>query len=89
MAGIAVNLKELKIDYPCRWEYKIVLESNLNIEKITKSIFKNKEYSIKKSNTSKAGKYQSYTVASLVNNNFERKTVFEELKNHKSIKFVL
>lgn len=83
------NLKDLKLDYPCKWEYKAVLESHHNIKEIVKSILDDREHSIKKSNNSKTGKYQSHTVSTLVHSDDDRKAVFEELKNHESIKFVL
>ncbi len=84
-----MNTKELKLTYPCKWEYKTVLEAHHNIKEIVKSLLDNREHSIKKSNNSKTGKYQSYTVSTLVHSDDDRKAVFEELKNHESIKFVL
>ena len=84
-----MNSKELKLNYPCKWEYKTVLESQHNIKEIVKSVLDAREHSIKKSNNSKTGKYQSHTVTTLVHSDEDRKAVFEELKNHESIKFVL
>jgi len=84
-----VNSKDLKLNYPCKWEYKTVLESHHNIKAIVKSVLDEREHSIKKSNNSKTGKYQSHTVSTLVHSDDDRKAVFEELKNHESIKFVL
>ena len=84
-----MNLKELKLNYPCKSEYKTVLESHHNIKAIVKSVLDAREHSIKKSNNSKNGKYQSHTVSTLVHSDDDRKAVFEELKNHESIKFVL
>lgn len=85
----AVNSKDLKIDYPCKWEYKTILESHLDISEIVASVLDTREHSIKKANNSKTGKYQSHTVTTLVHSDDDRKAVFEELKKHKSIKFVL
>ncbi len=84
-----MNSKDLKLNYPCKWEYKTVLESHHNIKAIVKSVLDEREHSIKKSNNSKTGKYQSHTVSTLVHSDDDRKAVFEELKNHESIKFVL
>jgi len=84
-----VNLKELKLDYPCKWEYKTVLESHQDADEIIKTVFCSRKYDIKKSNNSKKGKYQSHTVSTLVHSEDDRKALFDELKNHKSIKFVL
>jgi len=84
------NSKEkLSLSYPCNWEYKTILESHHNVKDVVKSVLDKREHSIKKSNNSKGGKYQSHTVSTLVHSDDDRKAVFEELKNHKSIKFVL
>ena len=89
MVEKVANSKELKLNYPCKWEYKTVLESHHDISKIVASVLDKREHSIKKSNNSKTGKYQSHTVSTLVHSDEDRKAVFEELKNHESIKFVL
>ena len=83
------NSQELKLTYPCNWQYKAVLESHHDIKEIAKSVLDEREHSIKKSNNSKTGKYQSHTITTLVHSDDDRKAVFEELKKHKSIKFVL
>jgi len=83
------NTQELKLDYPCTWEYKTILEASFDIKGIAKNLFEDREHSIKKSNNSKKGKYSSYTLSVLVHNDDDRKTIFDYLKQHKSIKFVL
>jgi len=83
------NLQELKLTYPCKWEYKTVLESQHNIKEIVKSVLDKRDHSIKKSNNSKTGKYQSHTVSTLVHSDDDRKELFEALKQHELIKFVL
>ncbi|WP_024955021.1 HP0495 family protein [Sulfurospirillum arcachonense] len=83
------NLQELKLTYPCHWEYKAILETQHDIKEIVKSVLNEREHSIKKSQNSKKGKYVSYTIKTLVHNDDDRKSVFEELKQHQSIKFVL
>lgn len=89
MVGKVDNLQELKLNYPCHWEYKTILEAHHDIKEIVKSVLDKREHSIKKSQNSKKGKYSSYTVKTLVHSDDDRKIVFEELKKHKSIKFVL
>lgn len=81
--------KELKLDYPCTWHYKAILEAELNIKHIIKEILDEREHSLRKSKNSKQGKYESYTLSVLVHSDDDRKMIFETLKQHKSIKFVL
>ena len=83
------NTQELNIKYPSNWEYKAIIEAHFDIKSIIKSILYDREYSIKKSQNSKKGKYSSYTLSVLVHNDDDRKIIFDCLKKHESIKFVL
>jgi len=83
------NTQELKLNYPCKWEYKIILEASLDIKSITKNLLDEREYVLKKSQNSKKGKYSSYTLSILIHNVEDRKMIYDCLKQHKSIKFVL
>lgn len=83
------NSQELKLNYPCDWEYKVILEAHFNVKEIVKSVLDKREHTIRKSQNSKAGKYSSYTVKTLVHSSNERRVIFEALKKHESIKFVL
>jgi len=87
--GKVDNTQELKLNYPCTWEYKAILEASFDIKSIAKNLLEDREYSIKKSQNSKKGKYSSYTLSVLVHNDDDRKIIFDHLKQHESIKFVL
>lgn len=81
--------KEVEIEYPCRWIYKIVIGSNQEIESVIKSIIDQREYKITKSKKSKKGKYTSYNLDLLVHNDDDRRIIYEELKKIDIIKIVL
>ncbi|MCF6172624.1 MAG: DUF493 domain-containing protein [Campylobacteraceae bacterium] len=83
------NTKELKLEYPANWKYKIILEKQHDVQKIAKEILNEKEHTIKKSQNSSSGKYSSHSLETLVQSDSERKSIFEALKQHKQIKFVL
>ena len=83
------NTKELKLNFPTTWQYKLIMEKEHDAKKIAKEILKDKEHKIKKSQNSKKGNYTSHTLEVLVDNHEERKAIFEDLKKHKKIKFVL
>lgn len=83
------NSQELKLDYPCHWQYKTIVTADVCIKEATKDILHQREHSINPSNNSKEGKYISYTVSVLVHNDDDRKMIFECLKQVESIKFVL
>ncbi len=83
------NSKELELEYPCNWQYKVILDKEHDIDELTKESLQNRDYSVKKSNSSKSGKYNSYSVDVLVHNHDDRKAIFDTLKKHKKTKFVL
>jgi putative lipoic acid-binding regulatory protein len=83
------NSQELKLDYPCLWQYKAIVASDVCIKSVTKDILHQRDHSIKPSNNSKEGKYASYTLSVLVHSDDDRKMLFECLKQVESIKFVL
>ncbi len=83
------NTKELELNFPTKWQYKIIIQKEHDAKKVTKDILKDKEHKITKSQNSSKGKYTSHTLEVLINDHEERKAIFEDLKKHKDIKFVL
>lgn len=83
------NTKELKLDFPAKWQYKIIMQKEHDAKKIAKDILKGKEHKITKSQNSSKGNYASHTLEVLIDDHKERKAIFEDLKKHKDIKFVL
>ncbi len=86
-----MNLKDKKpeINYPTKWEYKII-GSNVNeMIKAVESIVIELEYDITPSNISKKGKYFSLNLLVLVSSEMERDKIFQELTNHPAMKFVI
>lgn len=86
---IDLNQQKLKLDYPCSWKYKIVILETVNVKYISKDIFGEREHSVKESNTSKKGKFKSYSVELIVHNDDDRKEIYKILGEHKEIKMVL
>jgi putative lipoic acid-binding regulatory protein len=81
--------KEVAIDYPCHWEYKVVVNANVNIKTPLQEVFETREFSVNVSNKSTKGTYTSYNATVLVTSHEERKNLFDALKAHPSIKYVL
>lgn len=80
---------ELQLDYPCQWEYKLVLSAEHDVRLLVKEILEERIHEIRKSQNSTKGTYASYTLCVLVHNDDDRKTLFHMLKAHQHIKFVL
>lgn len=81
--------KTPEIDYPCEWEYKVIIPAGEDINTPLKDVLKGKEYKVAQSKASKKGTYTSYNAKILVHNQDERQSIFEELKAHKNVKYVL
>lgn len=79
--------KEPIINYPTFWDYKVVVEANVDILEIFNEIFNEREFKYQTSNTSKEGKYKSYLLSVYVDSKNDRLNIFNQLKN--KTKFVL
>lgn len=84
-----IKAQELILEYPLLWEYKIVAFANADINGIIAKLLDGKTYKLKESKKSKSGTYKSYSLALEVESKNERKTIFESLRSHSNIKFVL
>lgn len=84
-----IKSQEIVLIYPCKWEYKVVVEIEEDIKEIMNKAISKRDYKIKSSKLSKEGKYKSYTVSLLVHNNDDRKCIYESIKTQKNVKIVL
>ena len=86
---IDLNDKKLELDYPCSWEYKLVVLETTNIKQTVKEVIFEREHKVKESKVSSKGKYKSYSLELLVHNEDDRKEIFKMLGDHSNIKMVL
>jgi putative lipoic acid-binding regulatory protein len=80
--------QKLELEYPCKWTYKVISTKSSILKKAVEDIV-TKKYKLKKSNTSKAGKYISYSLEVTVDSEQEREKLYLDLKSHEQIKMVL
>ncbi len=83
-----IDKSEPSIDYPCEWIYKVIGRDKECIHSAVASIIQDNEYHIENSNTSKTGKYLSFSVAVMVSDEAYRNQIYQDLKEHNDIKFV-
>ncbi len=76
------------IDYPCEWVYKVIGRDRGAVHNAVASIIQGREYHIEDSNTSKTGKYLSFSVKVMVGDETYRNNIYQALKGHDDIKFV-
>lgn len=78
-----------EINYPTKWEYKIIgsdVEEMINAVEVIANEF---EYELVPSNISKKANYFSLNVIVLVPTEEFRNKIFKELTKHPAIKFVI
>ncbi|WP_104748105.1 DUF493 domain-containing protein [Helicobacter cetorum] len=78
-----------KIDYPCLWDYRIIM--NTNDESLLKELLKTyqRPFKLELKNTSKTGKFYSFNVSIEVSNELERNEIFQKISNEKYVIQVL
>ncbi|ABV68478.1 MULTISPECIES: HP0495 family protein [Arcobacteraceae] len=86
---IDLNDKKLELDYPCSWEYKLVVLETTNIKQTVKEVIFEREHKVKESKVSSKGKFKSYTLEMLVHNEDDRKEIFKLLGEHSDIKMII
>ncbi len=86
---IDLNQHTLELDYPCNWEYKIVIRHEQTIQDIIKEVLEEREHDIKPSKKSTGGKFKSYTLEMLVHNEDDRKEIYKLLGDHEHIKMII
>lgn len=77
-----------EIEFPCEWEYKVIGECEI---KVREAIFEviDSEHTLTQSKVSKKGKYKSFALKLTIESHSQMRTIFEQLKMHRDIKFVL
>lgn len=86
---IDLSKEKLVLQYPCSWEYKIVVLEHIDIHYTVKEVVSSREHKVKESKVSSKGKYKSYSLELLVHNDDDRNEIFKMLGNHSNIKMVL
>ncbi len=83
-----IDKREPGIDYPCEWIYKVIGRDKESVDSAIANIIQDNVYHINVSNTSKTGKYLSFNVKVMVDDEVYRNNIYHELKEHDDIKFV-
>lgn len=86
---IDLSDKKLELQYPCAWSYKVIGFDEVSVKNAVFEIILEKPHKISHSNKSQNGKYQSFNLELIVNNENERIVIYETLKKHEAIKMVL
>jgi putative lipoic acid-binding regulatory protein len=77
------------ISYPTKWGYKVIGTDEVVLRKAVDSVLTDFEYSLKFSNKSSKGKFISFNISLMVQDENQRNAIFNNLKNHSAIKMVI
>jgi len=86
---IDLSQHKLELDYPCNWTYKLVIRKEQNMNKIIKELLDDRKHGVKPSKTSSQGKFKSYTLDLIVEDENDRKDLYKILGDHEHIKMVV
>ncbi|MEA3471382.1 MAG: DUF493 domain-containing protein, partial [Thermodesulfobacteriota bacterium] len=73
----------------CRWKYKVIGSDQALMRSAIAEIVREQEYTITISRSSKGGKYHSLNLQMNIDNDEVRVEIYEALRKHPTIKFVL
>ncbi len=81
--------QKLELEYPCDWRYKVIGHEREALEKAIKEVILERAHKTNHSKSSSGGKYVSINLDLLVQNEDDRKFIYEALKAHQHVKMVL
>jgi putative lipoic acid-binding regulatory protein len=84
-----MNEIRCKIEYPCQWTYKIIGSDQECMESAIAEIVREREYTLNLSRSSEGGKYHSLNLQMNIDDDESRVEIYEALREHPAIKFVL
>ena len=80
---------KLELQYPCQWQYKAIGHDREMLKLSIETLFKGYRCEIRYSNSSKTGKYHSYSIDMQVASEEERVGLFQALKSDPQVKMVI
>lgn len=81
--------QKLKLEYPCRWIYKVIGIDQDQIRNAISEVLQERECTVSHSNSSSKGKYHCFNVEITVHSEEDRAVNHEAFKNHTAITLVL
>jgi hypothetical protein len=84
-----MDRRDLHLEYPCRWDYHVIGEDEHKLRIAVAGIVGNVAYVLSLANRSRKGRYLSLHLTLEVTDEEHRLRVFEELRQHDDVKYVL
>ena len=81
--------REPRIDYPCSWDYQLIGEDEQRMRIAVAGVVGNVEYVLTLANRSEKARYCSLHLTLQVASAEQRVAIFEELRRHADVRYVL
>ena len=78
-----------RIKYPSWWTYTVIGVDRSALERAIADVVEERSHKVSLSNTSSGGRYVSLTLELIVLSEAERRAIFESLRDHPVVSFVL
>lgn len=78
-----------KIEYPCKWGYKIIGTDRAKLEATVFEVMGSRDYHISKLNSSSKGKFHALTTSCMVDSQEDRDAIFKSFQDNKNVKMVI
>jgi len=84
------NTKEKpEINYPTKWGFKVIGKDKEKVEQAIKEIMGDKAHTCKFSNSSKGGKFTSFSAECTVESEEERDNLYKAFGKHDDVNYVI
>jgi len=81
--------RKVAIEYPCRWTYQIIGREEMRLREAVAEAVGPREHALRSARQSRTGRYCSVHLEMMVASEGERLRVFDVLKTHEAVAFVL
>ena len=81
--------KKPEIEYPCEWSFKVIGVDKLLVRDVAEGVMGQREYLLHYSKSSKTGKYHSWNIDFVAQDEQERNDIFAALKSHADVTMVI
>ncbi len=83
------SCQKLDLEYPCQWGYTLIGADQALIRRAVRELAGDREHSLAPSNRSRTGKYCSFHLELVVEDEQERVSLYQALRSHRDILMVM
>ena len=81
--------QKVKIDYPCRWVYKVIGSDHDELCAIISALLQDMPHKVSHSRSSAAGRYHCLNLEVTVESDAKRIAIYEALRDNPAVRIIL